>query len=519
LAPADSRTALSHLLLPNLAAMLAVATLCYCLFVFGGAEQLFRDSDSGWHIRSGEWIVMHRSLPRTDPYSFSKSGQPWFLCEWGADVLMGAAHRIDGLRGVTALVAAAISACTWMWCRLHFAVGGDFFLTALFAPPMITTVSLHWLARPHVFSWLFLLGALLYAEHAGSRFGLPQLAAVAAGTALWANLHGSFFLAPVIGLIYAASHLVRPMLWPLDGPSERAKAIGFGWAALAALAGSFLNPYGWRLHEHVFSYLRDDQLTSRVAEFQSFNFHDKDATQVALTMALAAAGGILALQQKKLAHFLLAAMFLWGALRSARVIPLVALLILPLANGAFTEALHNARDLRFWSKLKAALDYSSRIRVIDQRLSGLAFFGFALLVSLPAISNAAGFSPTRFPVAAAQAVDRLPADARLLSSDSFGGYLIYRFNGNRKVFVDGRSDFYGADFMKQYLVLMSARPGWQEIVRSYAFTHALLPPDSALTSALEQAGWTGLYHDDVSTLLAGPVWPGSLAAGLSNGPF
>ncbi len=212
MAPADSRTALSQLLLPNLAAMLAVATLCYCLFVFGGAEQLFRDSDSGWHIRSGEWILVHRSLPRTDPYSFSKPGQPWFLWEWGADVLMGAAHRIDGLRGVTALVAIAISACTWMWCRLHFAVGGDFFLTGLMAPAMITTVSLHWLARPHVFSWLFLLGALLYAERA--RFGRLELAAVAGVTAVWANVHGSFFLAPVIGLIYAGSHLVRPMLAP-----------------------------------------------------------------------------------------------------------------------------------------------------------------------------------------------------------------------------------------------------------------------------------------------------------------
>ncbi len=273
-------------------------------------------------MRSGEWVLAHRALPRTDPYSFSKAGEPWLEWEWGSDVLVGLAHRMDGLRGVMALFALEISACSWMWCRLHFAVGGEFLLVPAFAPLMITTASLHWLARPHIFSWLFLLGSLLYAERRAqdavrdneTRRGVPELAAIAAVTAVWANLHASFFLAPVIALIYAASHLARPLLWRLDQGAERRKALWFLWAALAAFGGSLLNPYGWRVHAHIFSYLRDNELTSRIAEFQSFNFHDKDATQVALTVALAALGGTLALGQKKLAHFLLAAMFVWEAL-------------------------------------------------------------------------------------------------------------------------------------------------------------------------------------------------------------
>ena len=85
---------------------------------------------------------------------------------------------------------------------------------------------------------------------------------------------------------------------------------------------------------------------------------------------------------------------------------------------------------------------------------------------------------------AAAAVAKLPSNARLLASDSYGGYLIYRFDGRRKVYFDGRSDFYGAGFMKQYLILINARPGWQEVVRSSGFTHALLPDNSALNAAL-----------------------------------
>ena len=98
-------------------------------------------------------------------------------------------------------------------------------------------------------------------------------------------------------------------------------------------------------------------------------------------------------------------------------------------------------------------------------------------------------------------MEKLPPKARILASDSFGGYLIYRFDGARHVFIDGRSDFYGADFLKRYLDLMSARPGWRDVVDSFHFTHALLPSDSPLLAALEQAGWRILYKDDVATLL------------------
>src|SRR5207302_3341615 len=126
----------------------------------------------------------------------------------------------------------------------------------------------------------------------------------------------------------------------------RAHASWFFKVALVALAGTFLNPYGWHLHAHVLSYLQNDELTSRVAEFQSFNFHDKDATQIVIAMAVSALGGIAALSQKRLAHFFLSALLLVGALRSARLIPMVALALLPLANGSIRAAVESAAGLR-----------------------------------------------------------------------------------------------------------------------------------------------------------------------------
>jgi hypothetical protein len=503
-----------ELWVPDLSSVLALATLVYCLFVYRGPEKFFQDSDAGWHIRTGESILMNRALPRTDPYSFSKPGAPWIAWEWGSDVLLGLAHRAAGLRGVSILIALTIAASTWMCCKLAFATSGDFLLLALLAPPMITTASLHWLARPHVFSWILLIGTVLYCErlHSAPPVRAGTIAAVTAVSAFWANMHASFFLGPAIALVYSGSHFLRPLIWPADAEAEQARGWKFVWIALAAAAGSMLNPYGWRLHEHVWSYLRNEDLLSHVAEYQSFNFHSAGAFQISLAVGIASLGGILALTQRKIAHFLLAVVLLWAGLRSARALPLVALVLLPLANGAIIEALRGAR-LRFSGTLEAALDYSGRLRAIDLRMNGAALTAAVVLLVFLAMPPA-GFSRAEFPVNAMYAVERLSPDSRLLTFDGFGGYLIYRFKGTRKVFIDGRSDFYGAEFMTQYLTLIEARPGWRETVDKYGFTHALLPANSPLLAALEQAGWTRLYADNVAVLLGQPF---KAAAGLLPG--
>jgi hypothetical protein len=477
-------------LTPDLALVAACVTLFYCLFLFEGYRNLFRDSDAGWHIRSGEAILATGKFPHSDPYSFSRAGQPWFAWEWLTDVLTGATHRAAGLGGVALLYATAIGAGVWLWFRLHWMVDGNFFFAAAMAPLLLTTCSLHWMARPHVIGWLFLLTTMIFAERTR-----PNLIVVALFSALWANMHASFFLAPVIFGIYAIGSAGG-----LATGEPRRRHDRRRYYFLAAFVSAFAplaNPYGWHLYSHLFRYLTDSELLSRIGEFQSFDFHSAGSSQIAAALLIGVAGGVLALGQRRPEHFLLAALFSFLALRSARVLPVAALILLPIANGAITHALSNATGFdRF-------LAYSARLRAFDSRGSGLIFAPLAValcfvLLETPGLRAATGFPADQFPVAA---YSHIPTDARLFAPDKFGGYLIYRSAGSRKVFFDGRSDFYGADFLKQYGRLVQVRPGWQQYWNSFGFTHALLPVDAPLRAALEQAGWRAVYSDRTAVLL------------------
>ncbi len=464
-----TRINLARLLAPDLALVAAGVTLFYCLFLFQGYQKLFRDSDAGWHIRTGEAILATGELPRTDPYSFTRAGQPWFAWEWASDAVVGAIHRAGGLGGVALFYGIVIAAGVWLWFRLHWVLHGDFLVAGAMAPLMLTTCNLHWLARPHVISWLFLMGLVLYCE---SERHNPVLLAVF--TALWANVHASFFFAPLILGIYAVRRRVPY------------------YTVLVAAVAPLANPYGWHLYRHVFRYLTDSDLLAHIGEFQSFDFHSAGSEQIIAVLILAIGGGTLALTLGRYEHFALAVLFSALALRSARALPLVALVGLPIANSAIRATVLPA----------GARAYADRLRKLDARLGGwalaplVALAAFGILRTLPA-----GFPPGQFPVAA---YSHIPAGARLFAPDKFGGYLIYRSEGRMKVFFDGRSDLYGVQFLKDYGRMAQVRPGWRALWDSFHFTHALLPNDYSLVPALEGIGWQVIYRDGTATLLAAP---------------
>lgn len=445
-------------LAPDVALAAAAVTLFYCLFLFQGHRQLFRDSDAGWHIRNGEAILATGSLPHADPFSFSRPAQPWFAWEWGSDAISGAIHRAAGLRGVALFYAALIAAAVWLWFHVHWASGGDFLLACAMAPLALSTTSLHWMARPHVIGWLLALVLLWCVETRRT-----PLAGIAVLSMAWANLHASFFLAPVILLIYR-----------------------YPAAAAVAAAASFVNPYGWHLHQHVYRYLTDSELLDRIAEFQSFDFHTAGSWQILATMMLAIAGGVLAATSRRWDRFALSILFSAIALRSARGLPLAALLLLPIANAGI------ARELPVrWRK------YTARLRAHDFTMRGLVLAPLLLLGAWALLRyTPAGFPPDQFPVAA---FPHIPAEARLFAPDKYGGYLIYR---GRTVFFDGRSDFYGAPFLKEYGRMVQVRPGWRALWDRWNFTHALLPADAPLLAALEASGWQRVYADEVAVLVA-----------------
>jgi hypothetical protein len=103
----------------------------------------------------------------------------------------------------------------------------------------------------------------------------------------------------------------------------------------------------------------------------------------------------------------------------------------------------------------------------------------------------AEFDQKKVPVAAVtflqkENVEEPPVTEPVFSTDSWGGYLIYRMYPEREVIVDDRHDLYGSDRIRQYLILTQAQPGWQSVLKKWQIRTALLPAGSTLSNLLRE---------------------------------
>ena len=47
-------------------------------YMFAAPDRIFEDPGVGRHLRTAEFILETGVIPRTDPLSFTKGGQPWY---------------------------------------------------------------------------------------------------------------------------------------------------------------------------------------------------------------------------------------------------------------------------------------------------------------------------------------------------------------------------------------------------------------------------------------------------------
>ena len=151
-------------LLPSFGVMIFVSVLFNVLIFSAGTRTLFRDADTGWHIRTGEAILREGAVPTADSFSLLHAGREWFAWEWLSDVMLGGAHTLAGAAGVALLAAFTIALTAWGAWRLSLALGAELFVALGLMVPMLGTTTIHWLARPHMFSWLLALAFLGVAE-------------------------------------------------------------------------------------------------------------------------------------------------------------------------------------------------------------------------------------------------------------------------------------------------------------------------------------------------------------------
>jgi len=459
-------------------------------------RDLIDPADFWWHLRTGQIIVQTGHIPTTDLFTFTRAGMPWTNQAWLMQVLLYLVYRLGDLRLIVFLHALSVALgylLVELGC-LH-APGTrsrDAALATLFAMGL---GSLNWGVRPQSMSFLF-FGLLVYLveRHRSGRLWTAWLWPPV--MALWANLHGAFIFGLLFLLIYAGActisdlrgsrRLRQPTVWLLAA------------VFLSVLALS-LNPQGpVGIARYIVGFGQSKSTLALNQEFAALSIRERDGAVFFLVTLLFVL--VVSWRKVRLPGYLIAAMLVFG------VVSLYARRVLPWFGMAFAPA---------WAIVFSSFLAATRVPAKERRRRPLNYLLAGLLLaaavgSVPWIRDVLPFfggthsyvNARRTPVAAVRTLCYDDERPRVFSGIAYGSYLTWACPA-APIFMDTRFELYPSELWADYLLVVRAQFGWEDVLDRHAVDALLLDKEQQaplVAAARASPTWTPVYEDAVAII-------------------
>jgi hypothetical protein len=493
--------------LPSLTQFLWIAFFLMILLTGWRQVLINVDGDPCWHWRTGSWMLEHRAIMRSDLFSYTRDGAPFVTKEWLSEALFAAAGNRLGWNGVVLVAALVIATTLTLLHHQLLAEGSDALLSTALVLLAAMACSIHWLARPHLFTLLLVVvfaWQLRWFDRDRVKtwqlfLGLVPL------TVLWTNLHGGFLAGLTLIGIHFVGNIVNAARNDISSrPVARRRVVILGILGGTCALATLLNPNGWKLHQHLLSFLWTSSQVHFTSEWNSANFHFAGLHGFALQLLVL--GFILIVLRRPWAttDLLLIAFWLYSGLNAMRNIPIFALIATPIFAEHLSVGWRDMRDSA-WSRWLHRI--SNDVGAMNRGAGGNGLVAAILTVVLLIMAKPmlvggrpimdTEISANRFPVTAVNYLQTHPqtVHGEMFNEDGWGGYFIL-YLPEHKVFIDGRDDFYDKTFLDEFTDVSHLTPSWEKTFGKYHVSWTILPVQHPLNRILEmRADWQLVYSD------------------------
>ena len=456
------------------------AALAILLPILGALIANLSSVDLAYHLRAGGQILDGGGIPRTDTWTYTAAGLPWLDQQWGAQAILATTYRLAGWTGLVVLRAALVGllfGLLFLACRLR---GADLRRAAWLTLAAFFVSAVALALRPQLFGMVLLAGTLLVlaGRHRWPRllWLLPVIVAV------WANLHGSFFLGPV----------VVGLAW-LEDAHDRVPAARrtLAIAVLAALA-AYANPFGVEVWSYAVGLSTNSEVTARITEWQPTSLR---AIPGILFFGSALAVAALVARQARAVRWAtlawLCVFFVIGvyAIRGVAWWPLgAAYAVAGLVAKVPSEASAAVRTYRGTTRTNAAI------------VAALIVAGILLLPVWrpidPGLRAPVGVVGNAPPGVTAALRDLARPSDRLFNPQTWGSWFEFALP-DLPLAIDSRIEVFPPQVWEDYAAVTGGSVGWESILDRWGVTIVVVPTDDeALIERLRAAGWQVSFEDE-----------------------
>lgn len=433
------------------------------------------DGDLGWQQWLGQYILAHGALPKSlGPEAFAAQGSPWVPQEWALSLLV--AHVLGTpwfgvLAFAMALIAASVIVITGAAARR---MGASELAIAVCATAVAFSMVQSFGVRAQVPGWLMLALFMLVLRTLPEQrqWWLVPL------TVLWANLHASVMLAPVLLGIWTAGVALEERAW-------NARTRRYAVLTVAAAVALCLTPLGVHLPAYALT-LSTSPIRSLISEWQPTTIESIAfaAGLLPFILLMCLAGFARPWRWTEVLVFTAATVL---SLTAGRNIPVASIIIAPLAARRLTDILPERFDI---APMKSALE---RLGFAALGAGGSILVA-VLLIQMP------HFTETAVPVRAIAVAAAVPGTHRIYCED-FAWCSWALAHPNLREFIDGRCDPFPAHIWKDYETVYKVHPRWNRILNRERIDVVLAARTRPLAEALRLSGaWRQIYIDSTYAL-------------------
>jgi len=496
---------------------LLFAAICYKYLCVG-----LWDYDFWWHIASGRLIVNEGHLPDADHFSFTSAiegyNNPHPLWEnfvlrqyWISQVLFYVIFNNTGPGGIvilrSLLLVVTIFIVFWHIYRVNRRLPFAFIFSFL-----LFTISIRFIGeRPVLFSIMFTALSLSILENYRSKidrkiFILPFV------MLLWSNMHGGFIIGIVIISAYMLGEGIKAF-FRKSSLSKKELALFYASTSIALIA-SYLNPTGWDAFQIAFS-SKYNIFWAGVQEWQSpisLYLNKVRPLEFSYVILGLLCPLLLIIKNRRLdiAHFILISCFFYGALTAERYVIYYAIVVIMISGREFNAMADDLLYKRMGRKSFESIYYYIVI------LSACSVLLFAIGVFASGKIKLEVEKNFSVPEGAVNFIDNNQLEGNIFNEYRYGGYLIWRFPGKKRVFIDGRS--LHEKFVTEYKIISGAReyveksqittnkaPAWDLLLDRYKTDLILMSTfdlsyevPGLIFKLLSNDKWVPVYCDNIS---------------------
>ena len=446
--------------------------------------------DLAYQLRAGGEILDAHAISTVDTWTFTASGLTWLDQQWGAQVILETVFRLGGWTGLVVLRAVLVGlvfGCLLV-IGLRRGLGSRRAAWLTLAAFLVASPALA--LRPQLLGMACFAVVLLLVsdrrDHPGRLWLVPVVVAI------WANLHGSFFLGPmVLGLV-----------WLQDLHDKVARPHRTLLVGLASVAAAGLTPFGPMVWAYAVGLSTNPDVTQRIMEWQPTTL--RDATGLLFFGSVAAVVALMARCGRATpwpALVWLGTFALIGAyaVRGAAWWPLAAVAAIAgvlvtrpaIASGETARA--DPPDTPLQRRLNLAV------------VGGVVLAVIALLPSWRPVEPATGVpigvltdAPPGI-TAALRGVAR-PGD-RIFNPQPWGSWFEFALP-DTQVAIDSRIELFPPRVWEDYARVAAGAEGWQAILDGWDVNFVVIEgTDTAFIARLESAGWIQVVEG-----VTGSIW-------------